>query len=313
MANKEQVDLIKKGVSYWNNWRKNNMHIWPDLVDADLRDLNLRGINFYTADLREADLSGCELSYADFAGSILIRTDLRNSNLQNANFYIANLNGTQLRGANMSYSIMGVTILVDNDLSEVIGLNDVQHLDRSHMGTDTLQKSNGKIPSSLLVNCGISAEMQDYLSIFQQKSINYYSCFISYSSLDEQFVRKLHTYLDHNKIDCWFAPEDMKIGDKIRSSIDSAINIHDKVILIISENSINSQWVEQEVEKALERERRENRIVLFPLAIDEKVFSIDVGWASYLRNNRNIAFFSNWHSNDHFTKAANRVIKDLKF
>lgn len=313
MTSKEQVELIKKGVSHWNAWRKKNFYLWPNLVGANLSGLNLKGINFHISDLRDANLSNCELSYADFSGSILIRTDLKGSNLQNANFYLANLNGTQLAGADLNYSIMGVTILVNNDLSDVIGLDTIQHVGRSHMGTDTLQKSKGKLPISLLKNCGITSEIQDYLSQSQQSIINYYSCFISYSSKDEVFVRKLHHFLTSNKIKCWFAPEDLKIGDKIRSSTDVAINLQDKVILIISKNSLNNQWVENEVEKALERERKEDKIVLFPLAIDNKIFETNSGWASYLLNTRNIAFFSEWHDENEFLKVANRVIRDLKF
>jgi len=35
----------------------------------------------------------------------------------------------------------------------------------------------------------------------------------------------------------------MKIGDEIRDRIDQSIRIHDKLLLVLSENSINSEWV----------------------------------------------------------------------
>jgi TIR domain/Pentapeptide repeats (8 copies) len=312
MANRNQINLIRQGVADWNHMRKTKNEFWPDLVGADLSGLDLTGIDFYTADLRDANLSNCNLSYADFTGSILIRTDLSNCSLQNANFYIANLTSTKLSGSDVSYSIMGVTILVNNDLSEVKGLESVQHVEKSHIGVDTIQKSKGKIHTTILNNCGVTEEMQEYLSLFQQTSINYYSCFISYSSIDEIFVRKFYEFLTENKIKCWFAPEDMKIGDKIRPAIDSAINLHDKVLLVISSNSISSQWVEQEVEKALERERKENRLILFPIAIDSSIFGSDIGWASFLKNTRNIAFYENWSEANNFVKISNRIVTNLK-
>ena len=39
----------------------------------------------------------------------------------------------------------------------------------------------------------------------------------------------------------------MKIGDKIRLRIDESIRIHDELLLVLSENSVASQWVEHEV------------------------------------------------------------------
>ena len=56
-----------------------------------------------------------------------------------------------------------------------------------------------------------------------------------------------------NNVRCWFAPEDMKIGDKIRSRIDEVINVHDKLLLVLSEESVNSEWVEKEVDTAFEK------------------------------------------------------------
>lgn len=54
----------------------------------------------------------------------------------------------------------------------------------------------------------------------------------------------------------WYAPENLKIGEKIRDGIDKAIMIFDKLLLILSKESIESQWVENEVESALEKEKK---------------------------------------------------------
>ena len=53
---------------------------------------------------------------------------------------------------------------------------------------------------------------------------------------------------------------DIKIGDKIRHSIYSAIHMQDKLLLILSEKSIRSVWVESEVETAFEEEKKEKRL-----------------------------------------------------
>jgi hypothetical protein len=42
----------------------------------------------------------------------------------------------------------------------------------------------------------------------------------------------------------------LRIGDKFIDEIDTAIRIREKVVLVLSENSIKSVWVEDEVTSA---------------------------------------------------------------
>src|SRR5437773_9205820 len=110
--------------------------------------------------------------------------------------------------------------------------------------------------------------------------IDFYSCFISYSSKDHAFAKRLYADLQSSGVRCWFAPEDLKVGDKIRPRIDESIRLHDKLMLVLSQHSITSQWVEQEVEAALSRESKENRTVLFPIRLDKAVMEIEGGWSA---------------------------------
>jgi hypothetical protein len=71
MANKEHLKVLKKGVTTWNEWRKNNHEILPVLEEADL----------FKANLSRADLSGAKLSEADFKNSILEYTKVANIDL----------------------------------------------------------------------------------------------------------------------------------------------------------------------------------------------------------------------------------------
>jgi hypothetical protein len=47
-----------------------------------------------------------------------------------------------------------------------------------------------------------------------------------------------------------------------------AIRLHEKLLLILSGHSVQSDWVREEVEMCLEREQREKRLVLFPVRLD---------------------------------------------
>jgi len=66
---------------------------------------------------------------------------------------------------------------------------------------------------------------------------------------------------------CWFAPHDIMGGRKIHEQIDEAIRAHDKLLLILSEHSMASDWVGTEIASAREREAREKKQMLFPITI----------------------------------------------
>ena len=70
----------------------------------------------------------------------------------------------------------------------------------------------------------------------------------------------------------------LMIGDKIRPRIDASIRLNDKLLLVLSQHSVAGQWVEQEVETELEKERKEARTVLFPIRLDEAVSKVKGGW-----------------------------------
>ena len=44
--------------------------------------------------------------------------------------------------------------------------------------------------------------------------------------------------------------------------------MHHKLLLVLTESSVKSPWVEKEVETALEKERKRGQTVLFPIRLD---------------------------------------------
>ena len=106
-------------------------------------------------------------------------------------------------------------------------------------------------------------------------------------------------------------PEDMKIGDKIRTTIDRSIRLHDKLLLILSQHSINSLWVEKEVETAFEEESKRNQTVLFPICLDQTIINTDQAWAADIRRTRHIGDFSQWQDQDKYQPGFERLLRDL--
>ena len=151
-----------------------------------------------------------------------------------------------------------------------------------------------------------------YLPSLFKKAIQYYSCFISYSTKDEVFTERIHADLQNKGVRCWFAPHDLPIGAKIIDALDEAIRLRDKVLLVLSENAIASDWVEGEVTRALDEERTRRGIVLFPVRIDDAVMQTSEAWARLLRGQRNIGDFTRWKDHDGYQSSFERLLRGLR-
>jgi hypothetical protein len=302
MANPEHVKILMQGVEAWNIWRFENSRAFPDLKGADILRVDLSGTNLARAGLAEANLCGANLSGAN----------LRGANLRGANLIEASLNGTFLDNSDFTEAWVDSAVFGDNDLSNVKGLETVQHDGPSTIGIDTIYKSKGNIPEAFLRGAGVPEDFITYMKSLVENPIEFYSCFISYSSQDDDFAQRLHADLQHQGVRCWFAPEDLKIGDKFRMRIDESIRIYDKVMVILSKNSIRSAWVEEEVEAGLEKERKQNKPVLFPIRLDDAVMETDQAWAASLRRTRHIGDFRAWKDHDQYQQSFDRLLRDLK-
>src|SRR5262249_19183922 len=158
--------------------------------------------------------------------------DLSEAILRGTNLFSADLGGANLSGAALEH-----TVFEASTLSEVNGLDQCRHWGPSIVGFQSL-KNSGSLPITFLRGVGLPDNLIELLN----KPNQFYSCFISYSSNDEAFAERLHTDLQNKGVRCWFAPHDMRIGAKIIDAIDEAIRLRDKVLLILSQGAIASDW-----------------------------------------------------------------------
>jgi hypothetical protein len=67
------------------------------------------------------------------------------------------------------------------------------------------------------------------------------------------------------------------------------------LVLILSEDSIQSGYGRDEVERGQkEEESRGAKTVLFPIFIDQPALDVDHGWVKWLRNDRYFGDFTGW-------------------
>jgi uncharacterized protein YjbI with pentapeptide repeats len=300
------------------------------LTKAMLRNSRLENADFTSADLSRADLRGANLDGAILSGAnlegvraegaSLRRTLVKGASLRGADFGRALFRGTDLDGSDLTDVLIGRSIFVETSLVGVKGLASVKHYAPSSVDVDTLLGCQGDMPEVFLRGCGIPEDFITSVRSFTSKSIEFYSCFISYSTKDQAFADRLYADLQNKGVRCWFAPHDVQGGKKLHEQIDEAIRLHDKLLLILSPHSMASEWVKTEIAKARKREVRDQRRVLFPIRLapfetlrDWECFDADTGKDS-AREIREyfIPDFSNWKDHDSYQEAFQRLISDLK-
>jgi len=146
------------------------------------------------------------------------------------------------------------------------------------------------------------------------------ACFISYSSTDEEFAKQLYSRMRDEHLGVWFAPEEMKGGEKLSKQIEQAIQNHDKLLLVLSKDSMQSEWVMTEIRNGRKIELEEGQRKLFPIRLVDfeeikrwKCFDAESGKDLAIEVREYfIPDFSNWRNHDAFEGAFKRLLRDLK-
>jgi hypothetical protein len=135
------------------------------------------------------------------------------ADLSGADLSEANLKDALLDDANFETATVGSTIFGDIDLSSCRGLDPVDHDGPSTLGVDTIIRSKGRIPEIFLRGVGLPDEWITYLPSLVGDGIQFFSCFISYSSSDKPFAIRLHDSLQSKGIRCWIDEKHLLPGD----------------------------------------------------------------------------------------------------
>jgi uncharacterized protein YjbI with pentapeptide repeats len=321
-----------------------------NLTNADLRGATLIGAILVRSDLSHAKLietnlcdtvlSRAVLSAADLAGASLRMASLRDADLTGADLRSVDLSEADLSNANLDKAAIGWTLFGNIDLSTVKNLVTINHHGPSTVGIDTIYRSQGKIPDSFLRGCGLTELDIEYAKLAKpnltpaeitdagyklielrsdQRPLEFYSCFISYSQLDESFTRQLHDRMQKEKLKTWYAPEDIQGGHKLYEQIDRALSLQEKFLIVLSENSMHSEWVKTELYKARQREINEKCRILFPIRLVDyetirnwECFDADSG-KDLAREVREyyIPDFFNWQNDGAFEEAFQKLLRDL--
>ena len=99
--------------------------------------------------------------------------------------------------------------------------------------------------------------------------------FISHTSADKRFVRRLGTRLKTSSFDIWLDEHELVAGDPLPETVGKALEAAKVILVVVSEASVASKWLRYEVNLATERMvKGECRVI--PIVIDDTPLPAEV-------------------------------------
>jgi hypothetical protein len=93
------------------------------------------------------------------------------------------------------------------------------------------------------------------------------SIFLSHNHNDKPFVRRLANDLTAKGIKVWIDEAEIKIGDSLIRKISSGIYEMDFLGVVLSPDSVQSRWVQEELEQALHIQISEAYVKVLPILL----------------------------------------------
>jgi uncharacterized protein YjbI with pentapeptide repeats len=125
MADPNHLEILRRGVNFWNQWRKDNPRISPDLSEADLVGVDLRNANFGSDinditnvtdsvddldDLKKLGRSE-RIGFVQISMGHIVATNFYHADLTSANLDCANLSHADLTWAHLTRTSLRNTAL----------------------------------------------------------------------------------------------------------------------------------------------------------------------------------------------------------
>ncbi len=105
--------------------------------------------------------------------------------------------------------------------------------------------------------------------------------FISHSTKDKPFVRKLAADLVSNGVRVWLDEQQILVGDSIPEKIAQGLAESDFFLLVVSKSSVESPWVKKELNNALVQEIERRKVTVLPIKLDEAKVPDSIGEKLY--------------------------------
>lgn len=211
------------------------------------------------------------------------------------------------------FDLAGVSIEILEKMKPIV--------DREYVGVEGFQKTL----EALIGKHAFGRHRKLFLRFAYQKTVSeddfekisaarnkYYSCFISYSRQDSEFADKLCHDLKSKDIECWLDREKMRGGREIRPAVIDAVASQDKMVVIISKDSIQSDWVKSEINWAEQKKHQTGENVLLPIQIDDVLAKVEKTFVKDLFLSIHTEDFTNWRIPGEYKQALDKLLASLE-
>lgn len=316
-----------------------------DFTEAAFERCNAIQASFVDCDFSRARLAESAFRAADFFRATMNGTLLA-ANFRQAFFVSSRWRGAKVTGSRFDEAVFGFN-QIENSLIVACGFQDVEMhgpcevdartVAAAMIGPTVAIKQLAGDPAADADRAELLATLRSTQRFFTLAGVDremikgyaggvgplpgdYESAFISYSGADEEFARTLQSRLRTAGVVTWFAPSDMRGGRRIHEQISTAIADRSRLVVVLSESSMASDWVATEIRHAVDIERRTGERKLFPIrlaGLDEirrwRLFDADAGedLARRIRE-YHIPDFSGWRDELAFSQAVTRLCEDLR-
>jgi hypothetical protein len=106
--------------------------------------------------------------------------------------------------------------------------------------------------------------------------------FLSYAAKDKNYASRLAEELKKTGASVWFDEWELQIGDSLRQRIDEAIAISDYLLILLSPNSVSSNWIQAEWRAALSNELNDRAVTVIPVLLADCDIPSDLSGRLYL-------------------------------
>jgi len=93
--------------------------------------------------------------------------------------------------------------------------------------------------------------------------------FLSHSSHDKAFVRRLTNDLNALNLNLWLDERELRPGDSIVGGIDKGLREADYLVVVLSQASVASKWVTAEMNAVLMRQFSDKGVTVVPVLIED--------------------------------------------
>ncbi len=112
--------------------------------------------------------------------------------------------------------------------------------------------------------------------------------FVCHSSRDKPFVQKLADRLSQDGVDVWVDHLEIKVGDSIHNKINEGLSKSDFLVVVLSQASVKSRWVREELNSAASLEKLSDRgVFILPILLercDVPPLFLDRRYANFLED-----------------------------